>query len=171
MDRTGPVNRRDLPVELTDGIASDSIPDRSTFATRGRLVTRPGSPDLDRLRVDKGTGSSGGYPQRKVEIARAHLNQVGPDRVAITDCHEIFLLSVQHLTSKAIQFGVSICQVHSQPPQLIFDMLVFSEVGLVVLGQISQRRGCHLKLLVGLFEKFLYLAAFSVEVWRSPSKF
>ena len=32
--RTDPLDRRDLPMDLNDGIASESIPDRATFATR-----------------------------------------------------------------------------------------------------------------------------------------
>ena len=132
---TGPVDRSILPVDLTDGIASDSIPYRATSAARGHLV-RPSSPDLNRLRVGGGSGGSGGYPQRAVEIARPHLNQVVPDRVAITDCRKTFMLSVQHLILKASHFGVSICQVRSQPPQLILDLDVFSKVVRVGLGQI-----------------------------------
>ena len=106
-----------------------------------------------------------------MEFDRAHLNQVGPDRVGITDCRKTYLFAVQHSILNAIHFGASICQIRSQPPQLIFDMLVFSEVVLAGLGQIFQRRRGCLKLLVGPFKAFLYLAAFSVAVWRSPPKF
>ena len=73
------------------------------------------------------------------------------------DCRKEFLLPVQNLILKAIHFGVSICQVRSQPPQLIFGMLVFSEVVLGDLGKIFQRRLVHLKLLVGPFEAFFIL--------------
>ena len=65
MGPTGPVDRRILPVDLTDGIASDSIPDRAAFATHGRLVRRSGPPDLDCLRVGGVAESAEIHPRRR----------------------------------------------------------------------------------------------------------
>ena len=50
-DRTGPVDRGDLPDDLALGVCTDSVPACVSFEVRGRLIRRPGPVDMDRLPV------------------------------------------------------------------------------------------------------------------------
>ena len=81
--RTGPVDRRDPPADLTGGITTDSVPERAIVAARGHFIER--CHGLRSLTGWWGSGSSIQDTHWKAERPGNQLRQVCPNHFAIAD--------------------------------------------------------------------------------------
>ena len=70
-DCTGPVDRGYPPVDLAEGVSTESVPDRGIFAARGRLIGVCSSVDLDRLLVSVVEEATDGTPNERWRVLKA----------------------------------------------------------------------------------------------------